>query len=126
MHPCQKCQSPLSEQDFPADPYTTLCVACWECWRSEIPETLARYGTPGTICTACGQGFGGTSGFDSHRVGGHCRSPGELAKNPRLRVKDGIWVAVLRQSAFISRGVSANGDFTPQPQVSAPQATQNA
>jgi len=122
---CQNCHQELSATDVVVDRYTQLCKTCWEVWRVEAGQLLERYGQPGTVCTACGMGFGGTVGFDRHRQGGHCLSPAELkAQNRPLTIKHGIWVDAYRGNAKISLGERPNGDFagegisTPHPAFS--------
>ena len=104
---CQACQQPMTAAYQAADPYVKLCLACWGVWQAEAGAPLVRYGKPGTVCTACGMGFGGTTGFDRHRHDGRCLSPAELlAQNHPLKVKDGIWVREPPRNAKISlRGV---------------------
>jgi hypothetical protein len=115
MTHCQQCARPLTAGDLAADPYTDLCEACWRRWESEIPDPLTRYGKPGTVCTACGQGFGGVWGFDMHRHQGRCLSPGELAGNPRLKVQDGVWIGLLKKPPVIAEGNRETDVFSATP-----------
>ena len=110
---CQACNNLLTADDLAVDPYTKLCRGCWALWEIEAGAPLKRYPTPGTVCVACGMGFGGTEGFDQHRHQGRCRSPAELkAKNRPLIVKAGIWVRELSQDAFSASTGEPRSDST--------------
>jgi len=112
MKTCQSCNATLTAADLTVDPYTSLCQQCWEIWRIEVESPLVRYGQPGTVCAACGMGFGGVTGFDRHRMGGRCLSPAELkAQNRPLSFKGGIWVDAYRGNAQISLGERPTSDF---------------
>jgi hypothetical protein len=112
MKTCQSCNAILTAADLTADPYTSLCQQCWDVWRIEAGSPLVRYGQPGTVCAACGMGFGGVTGFDRHRMGGRCLSPAELkAQNRPLSLKGGIWVDAYRGNAKISPGGWPASDF---------------
>ena len=92
---CQACHTLMTDADLAADTYVSLCLTCWAAWEIEAGEPLRRYGKPSgkSVCSSCGQVFGGVAGFDRHRHAGRCRSPAELrAQNRPLLLKDGIWV----------------------------------
>lgn len=78
---CFECDEMLDDVDRKADGYAELCGRCWSAWSAQSERPLVRYPKPGTVCASCGMGFGGVSGFDSHRSGGRCKPPSELLKN---------------------------------------------
>ena len=112
MNHCQECGVLLTDADRDADPYAELCLTCWADWQGQAEGALLRYPTPGTVCAACGMGFGGESLFVVHRTEGRCRSPRELQALKRpLRVKEGIWRGAVDENAFIRLRGRANSDF---------------
>lgn len=109
---CQECAVDLTDVDREADPYTELCLRCWDDWQVQAGGELWRYPTPGTVCAACGMGFGGESLFVLHRKERRCRSPQELLAFKRpFQVKQGIWRGADAEDAFIRMRGRANSDF---------------
>ncbi len=93
---CMNCDRVLTTTDTAADRYTRLCQDCWTQWEQEAGAPLKRYPNPGTVCTACGMGFGGLTGFDRHRRDKRCLSPAKImAQKHPLVLKTGIWISEL-------------------------------
>lgn len=112
MKICQSCNEALTDADLAIDPYTQFCQTCWELWQIDAGTPLERYGQPGTVCAACGMGFGGVTSVDRHRLSGRCLSPAELkAQNRPMIIKGGIWVKDSSQDAFFTNTGKPRSDF---------------